>query len=147
MSEQVIIRGVSGLVEGESFAIDRGETIIIGRSSACDVSLKKCEKFLLLPEEERLSEKHFQTVSRKHATIRISGGRIYLADLGSRNGTYLVKRDVLSMVDGGPVSPLQQVLIGDRKYRVIDLLSIASKFYGASAQATLVHPVRRDLAV
>ena len=87
---------------------------------------------------------HDETVSRKHASIRVSGGRIYLADLGSRNGTYLVKKDQLSIVDGGP---LQQVLIGDHRYRVIDLLSIASKFYGASAQATLVHPVRRDLAV
>ena len=90
---------------------------------------------------------HDETVSRKHASIRVSGGRIYLADLGSRNGTYLVKKDQLSIVDGGPVSPLQQVLIGDHRYRVTDLLSIASKFYGTSAQATLVHPVRTDLAV
>ncbi len=109
-SEQILLRGIGGLVEGETFGVEYGETVIIGRSSSCDISLKKCEKYLLLPAEERDSEKHFQTVSRKHVRISFyNSTSIEVEDLSS-NGTYL---------DG---EQIQRVTISDIKDRTHELL-------------------------
>jgi hypothetical protein len=66
-------------------------------------------------------------VSKYHAELRIIKRRIYLRDLNSTNGTFLVKgKQVVPFVKGF-VSPLQAVVIGNRKYNILDLLANASE--------------------
>jgi len=78
------------------------------------------------------------TVSRRHASIAVTRGKIYLKDLGSKNGTFLIRHDRMHMFDEGNVSLLQTVVIGDRKYRIIDLLKIACNFYRGDDVTTQV---------
>ncbi len=68
------------------------------------------------------------TASKHHAEIRIFNGRIHLRDLDSTNGTYLIRNNKLVFFEKGYVNPLQPVVIGDQKYVIWDLLSIANDF-------------------
>jgi len=90
MSEgTLVLVGVDGLVEGEIFQIKQGEEIIVGRSRSCDISLRKCFKYLSLDPEERNKNKHFQTVSRKHLKIIfINPEHIEIENLGA-NGSFI----------------------------------------------------------
>ena len=66
--------------------------------------------------------------SKRHAKITVIRGRIYLRDLGSTNGTFLKKGDMVLMFEEGYVSALQSVLIGERWYKIVDLLKTAREF-------------------
>ncbi len=66
---KVVLRGVSGPYFGRVVPVHGRLTI--GRGSECD---------LVLDEPE---------MSRKHATIEVGSGEIWLRDLGSANGTYV----------------------------------------------------------
>ncbi len=66
------------------------------------------------------------TVSKQHAEIKIINGRIYLRDLNSTNGTYLVKSNSLVYFEEGYVNPLQPIVIGNQKHIVQSLLAIAN---------------------
>jgi pSer/pThr/pTyr-binding forkhead associated (FHA) protein len=68
------------------------------------------------------------TVSKLHAELRIINGRIYLKDLNSTNGTYLLKNNRLVYFEEGFVSLLQPIAIGDERYTVQNLLEIAGDF-------------------
>lgn len=83
-----------------------------------------------------------ETVSRKHAEISIRDGKIYLRDLHSKNGTYLVRNNKLVMFEQGVVSPLQTLMIGDRKCQVAELLRIAGHFIDGDDATTVVKPPR-----
>jgi pSer/pThr/pTyr-binding forkhead associated (FHA) protein len=67
-------------------------------------------------------------VSRHHAELIIIKRKIYLRDLNSTNGTYLVKDNRLVPFVRGFVSPIQTIVIGDQKRTILDLLAIASEF-------------------
>ena len=67
-------------------------------------------------------------VSKHHAEITIIRRRIYLRDLNSTNGTYLVKNNRLVPFVRGFVSPIQTIVIGDQKRTILDLLAIANDF-------------------
>ncbi len=85
----LVLVGVDGLVEGEIFQIKQGEEIIVGRSRSCDISLRKCFKYLSLDPEERNKNKHFQTVSRKHLkVVFVSPENIEIENMGA-NGTFI----------------------------------------------------------
>jgi pSer/pThr/pTyr-binding forkhead associated (FHA) protein len=85
----LVLVGVSGLVEGEIFQIKKGEEIVVGRSRSCDISLRKCFKYLSLDPDERNRNKHFQTVSRKHLKIVfVSPAHIEIENMGA-NGTFI----------------------------------------------------------
>lgn len=66
-----------------------------------------------------------KTVSKQHAEIQIYNGEIYLRDLGSTNGTYLVKNNRLVAFAEGYVQLNQPVVIGNRQYTIRKLLEIA----------------------
>ncbi len=68
------------------------------------------------------------STSKQHAEIRILDGKIYLRDLNSSNGTYLVKNNALVNIDEVNVNPLQPIIIGGRKFIVKKLLEIANNF-------------------
>ena len=65
------------------------------------------------------------SVSRRHAAMRIKNGRIYLCDLDSTNGTYLLESDNLVPFKEGYVSPSQPIVIGHVKCTINSLLAIA----------------------
>ena len=66
-----------------------------------------------------------KTVSKQHAEIQIMNGEIYLRDLGSTNGTYLVKNKRLVPFAEGYVQLNQLVVIGGKKYTIKKLLEMA----------------------
>jgi len=67
-------------------------------------------------------------VSKRHAEIRIINGEIYLRDLDSTNGTYLVKNQKLISFMEGYVQLNQTIVLGNRQCTVNDLLEIAGAF-------------------
>jgi len=68
------------------------------------------------------------TVSKQHAEIQIIGGEIYLRDLDSTNGTFLVKNQRLLPFKEGYVQINQIVVLGNRHYTIQQLLEIAGAF-------------------
>jgi pSer/pThr/pTyr-binding forkhead associated (FHA) protein len=68
------------------------------------------------------------TASKRHAEIKIIDGRIYLRDLKSTNGTYLLKNKRLVHFEEGYVNPLQPIMIGNQMHTIESLLAIASDF-------------------
>ena len=63
------------------------------------------------------------TVSKQHAEISITNGKIYLRDLNSTNGTYLVKNQGLVYFEKGFVNLMQSILLGGQQYTVQSLLA------------------------
>jgi pSer/pThr/pTyr-binding forkhead associated (FHA) protein len=78
------------------------------------------------------------TASKHHAEIRIKDGKIYLRDLKSTNGTFLIKNKTLVQFDEGYVKPAQSIVIGKKVYVIEDLLAIASDFVGVDDNTTHV---------
>jgi len=87
----------------KDFGIKDGQTYIIGRIG--DICID------------------FPAVSKRHAAIIIKNGRIYLRDLDSTNGTYLVNEDKLVNFKEGYVKPHQLIVIGNVKCTVYSLLA------------------------
>ena len=97
----LLVVGVDGMVEGEVFRVPSGSQVVVGRSRSCDISLRKCLKYLSLDPEERAKNKHFQTVSRQHLQISVErADHIELENLGANGST----------IDG---EPLQKIVISD----------------------------------
>lgn len=67
-------------------------------------------------------------VSKRHAEIRIINGGIYLRDLDSTNGTYLVENQKIISFMEGYVQHNQTIVLGNRRYTINDLLEIAGAF-------------------
>ncbi|MHC4221835.1 MAG: FHA domain-containing protein [Planctomycetota bacterium] len=68
------------------------------------------------------------TVSKQHAEIQIINGEIYLRDLSSTNGTYLIKNQRLVPFVEGYVQLQQLIVLGNKQYSVRQLLEIAGAF-------------------
>ena len=68
------------------------------------------------------------TVSKQHAEIQVINGEIYLRDLASTNGTFLVKNQRLVPFKEGYVQIRQTVVLGNRHYTIQQLLEIAGAF-------------------
>ena len=83
------------------------------------------------------------TASKRHAEIKIKRGKIYLRDLKSTNGTYILKNRRLVLFNEGYVNPLQPVLIGDQMRTILNLLEIASDFVAADDTPTKANFTKR----
>lgn len=68
-----ILVGIDGIAAGEHFVLDRDTPISVGRSSTCEVSLQQVPRYQALTEAQRAQLPDFQSVSRRHLTITISG--------------------------------------------------------------------------
>ena len=68
------------------------------------------------------------TVSKQHAEIQVINGEVYLRDLSSTNGTYLIKNNRLVPFHEGYVQINQPIVLGNRQYTVKSLLEIAGAF-------------------
>ena len=62
------------------------------------------------------------SISRRHAEIRISGGKIFLRDLDSTNGIYLVINGKMQRIRHECVLPRQPIVIGNIHCTVQELL-------------------------
>ena len=69
------------------------------------------------------------TVSRPHAELKIKNGRVYLRDLGSTNGIYIVDNDSLISFEEGYVKPHQSIVIGKVKCTIQSLIAIAGVYF------------------
>lgn len=68
------------------------------------------------------------TVSKQHAEIQVINGEVYLRDLNSTNGTFLIKNNRLVPFNEGYVQLHQPIVIGNRQYTIKSLLEIAGAF-------------------
>jgi pSer/pThr/pTyr-binding forkhead associated (FHA) protein len=76
------------------------------------------------------------TASKQHAEISISDGKVFLRDLGSTNGTFLLKGKKLVQFKEGHVDLDQIIVIGKWSYVIRDLLTIARDFVTGDEQTT-----------
>ena len=83
---------------------------------------------------------------RQHGELSIREGKIYLRDLGSRNGMYILKNRELDKFAEGYVSLLQRIVIGNESYMIRDLLAVASDFIGTDDHTTMEMPVWKKKA-
>ena len=65
-----------------------------------------------------------KAVSKQHAEIQVLDGKIYLRDLNSTNGTYLVEDNKLIKFTSGYVEPEQRVVLGQKSYSIGELLDM-----------------------
>ena len=86
------------------------------------------------------------TASKRHAEIKVTSGRIFLRDLDSTNGTFLVKGRRLVPFTKGYVHPLQHVVIGAQRYMIQDLLSTALDFAAIDDTTTQVNFVKQAVS-
>jgi hypothetical protein len=93
------LRFISGKYQGGEFPLEENREVLVGRSSDLD---------MVLVEE---------MVSRKHARLQLSQGRIEIEDLGSTNGTFVNGERISRM----SVGEGDRILIGSNILRVVSL--------------------------
>ena len=81
------------------------------------------------------------TASNHHAEIRIVNQKIFLRDLDSTNGTFLLKNGATMRVKKGYVKPGDTILIGGKANTVTDLLAIANDFAVTDGATTEIQVV------
>ncbi len=86
------------------------------------------------------------TASKHHAEISVNAGKVFLRDLDSTNGTFLIKSGKLVKFEAGYVNPMQRIVIGKRIYVIKDLLAIARDFAAVDDNATRLElPEEREI--
>lgn len=102
-SPSLFIRGVNGLSKGETLKLKPGQSIVIGRSRKCDFSLRRSLAYLRLTPQERVAQKTFQAVSRKHCRISFINKNTIEIEDSSRHGTYIngkrIRRVIITDID------------------------------------------------
>jgi pSer/pThr/pTyr-binding forkhead associated (FHA) protein len=74
--------------------------------------------------------------SKQHAEISIQDGKVFLRDLDSSNGTFVMKNGKPVKFESGYVELDQAIVIGKRSYVINDLLAFASDFVEADDHTT-----------
>lgn len=107
---QLVVRGHGGVLAGTEHTLARGETLIVGRSRTCDLSLRNTDAFRHREDAAKLlMTKEFNRVSRVHCEIRYrEDGQVEIRDL-SRNGT---------LVDGERVGRRHVVRLGGSRAQI-----------------------------
>lgn len=62
------------------------------------------------------------TVSRHHATLEVTEGRIVLTDVGSKSGTYVAVNGALERVSYKEVSDRDVILLGNERLVIRDII-------------------------
>ena len=101
---RLVVEGHGGLLAGAAHLLAPGETLVIGRSRSCDLSLRKTLAFDRRKDAPSLlGSKPFNRVSRIHCEIEYQeDGQVAIRDL-SQNGT---------LVDGVRVGRSHLVRVG-----------------------------------
>lgn len=82
-----VLVGTKGWVTGELYVLKDGESVVLGRSRSCDISLRRIVAYLERSPGERDADHDFNTVSRRHMRVTVTGNTVKLEDL-STNGSY-----------------------------------------------------------
>ncbi|MDI6733255.1 MAG: FHA domain-containing protein [Planctomycetota bacterium] len=91
--ERLILKGINGIALGETFYINYGEAITIGRGKECEISYRHFKKYP--PPPWRDKHKDLLAVSRKHLRISFYNSHsIELKDL-SVNGTFINGKPII----------------------------------------------------
>ena len=110
----LVVEGAGGLLEGERCELARGETLVVGRSRSCQLSLRRVRGFRSRrDQEELLGSPRFRRVSRVHCEIaHLPDGRAEIRDL-SRNGTLVDGRRLARALTLAPGDPAVEVVLAD----------------------------------
>lgn len=84
------------------------------------------------------------TASKHHAEITITNGVVYLRDLDSTNGTFLLKKGRRVPFDEGYVDLQQSIEIGGKLLAIKNLLSIVKDFASVDDAETEVEVVKKS---
>jgi hypothetical protein len=83
------------------------------------------------------------TASNQHAEIRIVNQKIYLRDLESTNGTFMIKNGATVRINKGYVKPQDIIVIGGVANTVRDLLAIAKDFAESGGVTTEIQVLEK----
>jgi len=104
-----------------------------------DWGLKEGQAYIISRKGQVSMEDHIYinspTVSRPHAELKIKNGRVYLRDLGSKNGIYIVDNDSLIRFEEGYLKPNQPMMIGKVTCTIQSLIAIVG-VYSAPDKST-----------
>ena len=120
------------LLEGLYSEITDREKSYMSSSLSKDWGLTDGQSYIISRKGTVFMEGHIYisspTVSRPHAELKIKNGRIYLRDLGSTNGIYIVDNDSLIRFEEGYVQPNQPMMIGKVTCTIQSLIAIAGVY-------------------
>ncbi len=115
MSDAYALKFISGKYQGGEFPLKGEKQLVIGRSSELDIVLVE------------------DMVSRKHAKITMTGGKITIEDLGSTNGTFVNGEKVrLSRLKEG-----DRILVGTSILKLIVAVENAPELSDAQVKENL----------
>ncbi len=104
----------------------------MGNSLSKDFGLIDGQTYIISRKAPICMEGHIYidspSVSRPHAEMKIKNGRIYLRNLNSTNGIYIVENDGLVRFEEGYVNPNQPIVLGNVECTIRSLLSIAGVY-------------------
>jgi hypothetical protein len=104
----------------------------MSNSLSQELGLKEGQTYIISRKGLVFMEGHIYinspTVSRPHAELKIKNGRVYLRDLDSTNGIYIVDNDGLISFDEGYVKPNQPMMIGKVTCTIQSLIAIAGVY-------------------
>jgi pSer/pThr/pTyr-binding forkhead associated (FHA) protein len=112
---RIVLKGLQGIVKDETFPIETGQEVVVGRSRSCEISLKSCHAYSMMEPEQRDKDEGLLTVSRKHLRIRFAKPeQVELEDLSS-NGTFLDGKKVERVTIADLPSKSYEVRLGRRE--------------------------------
>ena len=88
----VMLEGREGVAAGERLKVSLGETVYVGRSRTCDLSLKKTPAFLRDRDGARArikASRGYRSTSRRHVRIAYLSADVVEVQNLSRNGTFV----------------------------------------------------------
>lgn len=88
----LLLKGLPGLLAGETFKLNLGESVVVGRSKTCPFSLKKTAVYLRDRDGERekiRSSLAFRSVSRRHVRLSYVAPDVVEVINLSPNGTFV----------------------------------------------------------
>ena len=88
---------------------------------------------------------HSPVVSKAHASIIIKNEKIYLRDLNSTNGTYLINNNSLVNFEEGYVTPEQPIVIGNVRCTIYRLLKRISANSVVKSRSPLLEDTTKHL--
>jgi hypothetical protein len=104
----------------------------MNNSLSKELGLKEGQAYIIGRKGPVRMENHIyinsSTVSRPHAEMKIKNGKVYLRDMESTNGIYIVENDTLVSFQEGYVKPNQPIVIGKVKCTIQSLISIAGVY-------------------
>ena len=112
----------------------------MSNSLSKDLGLIDSKTYIISRESDTYKEGYIYinspSVSRPHLKMKIKNGRIYLRDLNSTNGTYLIENDSLVPFEEGYVSSHQPLVIGEVKCTIQSLLKTCGVYSASNNTAS-----------